>query len=62
MTPDFWLGLLGAAFMVGAGVSLWAAIIRGGTIRNASLTGRQWTIFIALMAAGCVPLLIALIN
>ena len=62
MTPDFWLGLLAAGFMICAIGTLYAAIIRGGTIRNASLTGRQWTIFIALMVAGCVPLLIALIN
>lgn len=43
-------------------VALWVPIIRGGTIKNVSLTKKQWTIVIALMAAGALLVVIALIN
>jgi len=62
MTPDLWLGLFAAVLMLGAVVALWVPIIRGGTIKNALLTKKQWTIFIALMAAGALLIVIGLIN
>ncbi|MCC3276202.1 MULTISPECIES: hypothetical protein [unclassified Arthrobacter] len=62
MTPDLRLGLLATVFLIGAVVALYVPIIRGGTIKNASLTRKQWTIFIALMAAAALPIFIALIN
>lgn len=66
MTTDLWLGLLAAAVAIGATIALYVWlyvwIIRGGTIKNASLTRKQWTIFTALMAAAALLVLIALIN
>ena len=62
MTPDLWLVLFAAVLMVGALVALYVPIIRGGTIKNASLTRKQWTIFIALMAAAVLLIVITLIN
>ena len=43
-------------------VALYVPIIRGGTIKNASLTRKQWTIFTALVAAAALLVVIALIT
>lgn len=62
MTTDLWLGLLAAVVLGGAMVALYVPIIRGGTIKNASLTRKQWTIFTALVAAAALLVVIALIT
>ena len=62
MAPDLWLALLAAAASFGAITALYVPIVRGGTIKNASLTRRQWTIVIGFLAAAARLILIALIG
>lgn len=48
--------------MAGATIALYVPIIRGRTIKNASLTRRQWMIVIGFQAAAVLLIVISLIN